>query len=220
MAIETMGDASVMGETIPRRTILKLHLHVLSMATLGYGLMFMDRVNISFAKLAMGSDLELSDESFGLASGVFFLTYCLMQIPATLLSSSPFGSRRVLGGVLILSGLSSGAMAMVTDATGIIWLRALLGLAEAGYFPSAIYYISRWYPDQAAGQAASLFFSGAWTFATLASSGSACAVPMLDGVLGIAQWRWLFIGQGSLTICVGMIFLLCLPDSTERASVA
>ena len=196
-----------------RVVVLRLHRRLLPLLTVGYALLFMDRTNISFAKLAMGTELSLSDETFGLASGTLFLTYSLMQVPSTQLSAGRLGSRRVLAATLVCSGLSSAAMSLVSSATGLVWLRALLGVCEAGYFPSTIFYLSQWYPDAAAGEAVAIFMNVAWTAAQLFGSSSACVVDALDGTFGIAQWRWLFALQGAATVLCGTAVLQALPDS-------
>ena len=138
---------------LPRKLVHRMHVRLLPLLIAGYALLFMDRTNISFAKLAIGTDLHLSDETFGLASGILFLTYSLMQVPATQLGAGALGVRSVLGAALVLSGLTSTAMAFVSSAGGLLWLRAALGLVEAGYFPTSIYYLTRWYPNAAAADA-------------------------------------------------------------------
>lgn len=203
-------------ERSTRSLSLRLHTRLLPLLTVGYGLLCADRTNLSFAKLAMNNELALSDESFGLASGMLFLTYALMQLPATQLSASALGPRRLLGGVLILSGASSFATAFVSSADALVALRALLGVAEAGYFPSTILFLSTWYPDAAAGEAVGIFMSVAWTLATFLGSGSACAMPLMDGALGLSQWRWLFLVQGGGTILCGGVLLGALPAAPER----
>lgn len=172
------------------RLLWRLHLRVLPIFIFGYAFEFIDRTNISFAKLRMGGELELSGEMFGLASGMFFPTYSLLQVPLTLLVASRVGARRVLGSALIVSGIISGGTAFVTSAEALLGARAMLGVAEAAFFPGTLLYFTRFYPDEYAAQAVATFMSASWALASVIGSGTACMIlEGMDSFLGLSTWR-------------------------------
>jgi len=110
-----------------------------------YVFAILDRVNISFAALTMNRDLGISDAVYGFAAGVFFLTYCLFQVPANL-ALTRIGARRWLGLLMVVWGIVSMSMAFVSGSASYIGLRAVLGVAESGFYPGVIYYFTFWLP--------------------------------------------------------------------------
>jgi sugar phosphate permease len=117
---------------------------------------YLDRVNVGFAKLRMAEDLAFSDTIYGLGAGIFFLGYFLFEVPSNLLLHR-IGARRTLARIMVLWGLISMAMALVDDVSSFYVLRFLLGIAEAGFFPGVILYLTYWFPAQRRGRVTALF---------------------------------------------------------------
>ena len=123
----------------------------------GYGLAYLDRVNISFASLQMNRDLHLSSTVYGLGAGLFFVGYALCEVPSNLLMMR-FGARRWLARIMFTWGLLAAAMMLVRTPLEFYAVRFLLGMAEAGFFPGVIYYLTLWFPARMRGRAVSRFY--------------------------------------------------------------
>ena len=202
-------------ELATARLISRLKWRILPLVSLGYALCIVDRGNISFAKIEMTGDLSLTETQFGIASGVFFASYCSMQVPNLQLLAR-FGARRVLAGALITWGLLSAAMSLIQTDGQLYLLRFLLGFAESGYYPGAVLYISHWFPDAAAGEAAMIFT----LFANIGSClGVASAGFILDGPLAGMRlsWRSLFVIQGLPAVLLGLVVLALVGDDPASA---
>jgi MFS family permease len=177
---------------------------------LGYAAALLDRGNVAFAQLEMGQDLGLSAADFGLAAGLFFVPYCLFQVPCVRLMPV-LGAHRVLAACLLAWGVASVATSATGSLAELCAARMVLGAFEAGYLPGAVFYLSQCFPAGAvAGPTAALQGLGFVGYA-LGSLGSGALMQGLGGVAGIRGWRWLFIAQGAPAIIVGAAVLLFLP---------
>src|SRR5215831_18272262 len=137
-------------------TLRKVTLRLLPFLFLLYVVAWLDRVNVGFAALQMNSDLGLSAAAFGFGSGIFFAGYCLFEVPSNIILER-VGARRWIGRIMVSWGLISIAMMFVRQATSFWILRFLLGVAEAGFFPGVIYYLSLWYPSAQRARAIAAF---------------------------------------------------------------
>src|ERR1700674_1569196 len=135
----------------------KASLRLLPVIGIGYGLAYMDRVNISFASLQMNNDLHFSATAYGLGAGLFFIGYAICEVPANLLLLR-FGAKRWLARIMFTWGLLAAALMFVRTPLEFNVLRFLLGMAEAGFFPGIIYYLTLWFPAQTRGRAVSRFY--------------------------------------------------------------
>jgi ACS family tartrate transporter-like MFS transporter len=159
-----------------------------------YVVAYLDRVNIGFAALDMNRDLGFSATVYGLGSGIFFVSYTLLEVPSNLVLAR-VGARRWIGRIMLSWGIVSVAMAFVRDATTFYILRFLLGAAEAGFFPGIIFYLTQWFPARERAGAVALFMTGT-AIAGVVGGPISSALLLLDGVGGVRGWQWLFIVEG------------------------
>src|ERR1700728_441046 len=145
-------------EAVGRSALRKASLHLLPLIGLGYGIAYMDRVNVSFAALQMNRQLHFSATVFGLGAGLFFLSYAACEIPSNLLLVR-FGARRWLARIMVTWGLLSMAMIFVRTPVEFCVMRLLLGVAEAGFFPGLIFYLTQWFPKKDQGTAVARFMT-------------------------------------------------------------
>lgn len=203
-------------EAIGRSALRKASLRLLPLIGIGYGIAYMDRVNVSFAALQMNHSLGFSASAYGLGAGLFFLSYALCEVPSNLLLVR-FGARRWLSRIMLTWGLISIAMMLVRTPAQFYLARLALGAAEAGFFPGAIFYISQWFPAAKRSQAISRFYI-ALPLSSVVSGGIAGMLLGLQGHFGLAGWQWLFLAEGVPAILLSAAFLFCLPDSPAKAA--
>ena len=180
-----------------------------------YVIAYIDRVNIGFAASAMQRDLGLSDSVYGTGAGLFFLGYFLFEIPSNLILER-VGARRWMARIMIVWGLVSMATMFVEGKWSFYGMRVLLGLAEAGFFPGAILYLTYWIPQRARARNAALFMI-ATPVAILVGAPLSGLLMELDGALGLHGWQWLFLGEGLPAVIAGVVTLFYLTDRPEQA---
>jgi ACS family tartrate transporter-like MFS transporter len=176
---------------------------------------YADRVNITFAETEMTESLAISATVFGLAAGIFFLSYVALEIPSNLVLHR-VGARLWMGRIMISWGIVATLTAFVWDGASLVVARILLGVGEAGFFPGVIYLLACWFPERDRGRAMSVFMLGIVIAALLGGPVSGGLLE-LDGVLGLEGWQWLFIGQGLPAVAVGFWVLRALPGSPAEA---
>ncbi|SMP60945.1 MFS transporter [Noviherbaspirillum suwonense] len=181
-----------------------------------YILSYLDRVNIGFAKLQMLSDLQFSEAVYGLGAGVFFLGYFFFEVPSNIIMHK-VGARRWIARIMISWGILSAAMMFVNSATSFYVLRFLLGLAEAGFFPGIIYYLTRWYPADRRGRATSLFLTAIALAGVIGGPVSGWILRDTNGLAGLAGWQWMFLIEGIPSVLAGFFLLRFLDDKVEDA---
>jgi ACS family tartrate transporter-like MFS transporter len=189
---------------------------ILPLIAFGYGIAFIDRANISFAALQMNRDLRFSATVYGLGAGLFFLSYAVFETPSNLLLVK-FGARRWLARIMISWGLIATGMMFVRSPMQFYAMRFLLGLAEAGFFPGVIYYLTLWFPSDVRGRAISRFYV-AWPLSTVVMGALAGTLLGLQGTLGLAGWQWLFLLEGSPAVVMGILIFFLLPECPAEAS--
>src|SRR6201996_7193666 len=180
-----------------------------------YFIAFIDRVNIGFASLTMNKDLGLSPSVFGFGAGIFFWGYFLFEVPSNL-ALDRFGARLWIAGGVRSWGVVSAGMACVQGPISFYSLRFLLGVAEAGFFPGIILYLSYWFPAQQRAAVTALFMAGA-PLSTVLGSPVSGALLELDGLLGFKGWQWLFLLEAVPAVLLGFVVLGYMTDRPEQA---
>ncbi|WP_321855296.1 MFS transporter [Paraburkholderia tropica] len=180
-----------------------------------YVLAFLDRANIGFAQNALQHDTGLSDAAFAFGAGVFFAGYALFEVPSNLLLHR-MGARIWMCRIMVTWGLVSAAMAWVQSPASFYALRFLLGVAEAGFFPGIIFYLTQWFPQSSRASAIGLFYFGAPLAFIFGGPLSGFLID-LHGVGGLAGWKWLFLVEGALASVVGVWAFWYLTDRPDDA---
>ncbi|WP_445494788.1 4-hydroxyphenylacetate permease [Photorhabdus sp. SF281] len=177
---------------------------------------FLDRINIGFAGLTMGKDLGLNATMFGLAATLFYVTYVIFGIPSNIMLSI-VGARRWIATIMVLWGISSTATMFATGPTSLYILRMLVGIAEAGFVPGILVYLTYWFPAYYRARANALFMVAmpvTMAFGSLASG----YILAMDGLLNLHGWQWLFLLEGFPSVLLGIIVWFYLDDSPKRAN--
>ncbi|MGE3477313.1 MAG: MFS transporter [Rhodospirillaceae bacterium] len=206
-------DAQGAGELTA--ALRKASIRLLPFLALLYFLAFLDRVNVSFAALSMNQDLGLSPFIYGLGAGIFFLSYVLFEVPSNLILHK-VGARKWIARIMITWGLVSAGTAFITGPNSFIAARLLLGLAEAGFFPGIILYLTYWYPAEVRGK-----IIGAFMLAIPLSTvvGAPISTALLDlSVFGLKGWQTLFLLEGLPSVLMGVITFFYLPDRPANAA--
>ena len=177
-----------MKNDLEKKVMRKVTLRIIPFIMLLYFIAFLDRVNIGFAALTMNQDLGFSPTVFGLGAGIFFLGYFLFEVPSNLILHK-VGARIWIARVMITWGFVSGCMAFVQGTTSFYILRFLLGVAEAGFFPGIILYLSYWFPAARRAQVTAIFMAAAPLSTALGSPVSAALLEM-HGFLGSGCLYW------------------------------
>jgi len=195
--------------------ITKARSRLLPFLVLMYILAFIDRANVGFAKNVLQADTGLSDAAFAFGAGVFFLGYAIFEVPSNLLMYR-FGARVWMSRIMITWGIVSACTALVHDATSFYVLRILLGIAEAGFFPGIILFLSNWFPAKTRSQTMGVFYFG---FPLALLFGSPVSGLLLDvsNPFGLHPWQWLFIVEGAAASVVGVIAYFYLTDRPADA---
>lgn len=202
-------------EAVGRSALRKASLRLLPLMGLGYGIAYMDRVNVSFAALQMNRQLHFTQSVFGLGAGLFFLSYAACEIPSNLLLVR-FGARRWLARIMLTWGLLSMSMIFVRTPAQFCVMRLLLGVAEAGFFPGVIFYLAQWFPAGERSRAVSRFYI-ALPLSSTVMGALAGSLLGLNGRLGLAGWQWLLLMEGVPAVLMSAVFLLTLPNGPAEA---
>ena len=178
-----------------------------------YVIAWLDRVNVGFAGLQMNADLGFSSATFGLGSGIFFLGYCLFEIPSNIILER-VGARLWIARIMVTWGLISVGLMLVRTPPLFYMLRFLLGAAEAGFFPGVIYYLSLWYPTAQRARAIAAFMTAVPVTGLIGGPLSG-ALLGLDGIYGLKGWQWLFLLEGLPAMVLGISVIFYLNDRPE-----
>jgi len=194
----------------------KVDVRLLPFLFLCYILAYLDRVNVGFAKLQMLKELSMSDAAFAAGAGIFFIGYFFFEVPSNVLLKK-FGARMWIARIMISWGVISACMIFVKGEWSFYGMRFLLGLAEAGFFPGVIFYLTLWYPSKLRASRT------AWFVAAIAVSGvvgnpvSGWIMDRLTGAMNLAGWQWLFLSEGIPSVIVGIWVIFYLDSSIEEA---
>ncbi len=200
---------------LEKQTIRKITWRLIPFLMLLYFVAFLDRINVGFAALTMNKDVGLTPQMFGLGSGIFFLGYFVFEVPSTIILHK-VGARFWIGRVMITWGTVSIVMAFTRGPIAFYLLRFLLGLAEAGFFPGVILYLSYWFPSNHRSTVTAMFMAAA-PAAGLIGSPISGALMQLNGLLNLRGWQWLFIAEGFPALMLGLIAFHFLSDRPADA---
>ncbi|WP_409299788.1 MFS transporter [Pseudomonas sp. KCJK8993] len=193
----------------------KSRLRLLPFLILMYILAFIDRSNVGFAKAALQADTGLGDAAFAFGASIFFIGYAFFEVPSNFMLHR-LGARVWLCRIMVTWGLVSAAMMFAHDAQTFYVLRFLLGVAEAGFFPGIILYLTYWFPAQSRGQALGWFYFGLPLALVLGSPLSGWLLEF-HGIFGLTNWQWLFVVEGLMASVVGVAAYFYLVDRPADA---
>jgi MFS family permease len=194
----------------------KVDRRIIPFLFLCYILAYLDRVNVGFAKLQMSRDLALSDAAFATGAGIFFIGYFFFEVPSNLLLKR-VGARRWIARIMVSWGIVSAATMVVTDEWTFYAMRFILGLAEAGFFPGVIFYLTLWYPSARRATRTAGFVSAIAVAGVIGNPLSGLIMDQCSGVLGLSGWQWLFLIEGLPSIAVGIWVIFYLDSSIAEA---
>jgi len=212
----TLHPSEANSDAIGRSANRKAGLRLIPLIGIGYGLAYIDRLNLSFASLQMNHDLHFSASVYGLGAGLFFIGYALFEIPSNLMLLR-FGAKRWLARIMFTWGLLAAAMMFVRTPFEFNVLRFLLGVAEAGFFPGVIYYLTIWFPARRRARAVSRFYI-AMPLSSVVMGSVAGWLLGMGGNFGLAGWQWLFLLEGLPAVVFSFVMLRLLPDGPEKAA--
>ena len=198
------------------RTYAKVSRRLIPFLMLCYLGAYLDRVNVGFAKLQMLNDLRFSETVYGMGAGIFFLGYFLFEVPSNLVLHR-VGARKWLARIMLTWAVISACFVFVKSPTAFYALRFLLGVAEAGFAPGVILYLTYWFPAARRAKALSLFFMAIPLAGMLGGPLSGWIMHSLQGTLSLSGWKWLFLLEALPSLVLGVAILLYLDDSIVKA---
>jgi ACS family tartrate transporter-like MFS transporter len=206
-----MADAD-----LEARTIAKVSARLIPFLILCYFVAYLDRVNVGFAALTMNQDLHLSASAFGFGAGIFFLAYFFLEVPSNLLLER-VGARRWIARIMFTWGIVSGATAFVRGETSFYTVRVLLGIAEAGFFPGIIFFLTLWYPAVYRARIIGAFMVAIPLSSVIGAPISGLLLG-LDGMAGLKGWQWLFILEAVPALLLSFVVYFYLTDRPADAA--
>src|SRR5881397_2038438 len=195
--------------------VSKLTRRLIPFMFLLYIVSYLDRINVGFAALQLNKALNFDPAVFGLGAGLFFIGYFVFEVPSNLIMER-VGARLWMARILVTWGFTSSLMMFVRGIAGFYVLRFLLGIAEAGFFPGMILYLTYWFPAEARGRAIARFMTATAIAGVIGGPISGLLLNM-DGIAGRAGWQWLFLIEGVPAIILGFVTLAYLPDGPKHA---
>ena len=203
-------------DSFETKTYHKVDVRLLPFLFLCYILAYLDRVNVGFAKLQMLKDLSLSDAAFATGAGIFFIGYFFFEVPSNVLLKK-FGARMWIARIMISWGVISACMIFVKGEWSFYAMRCLLGLAEAGFFPGVIFYLTLWYPSRYRSTRTAWFVAAIAVSGVIGNPMSGWIMDKLSGAMNLAGWQWLFLAEGIPSVLVGFWVIYYLNSSIEEA---
>ena len=183
---------------------------------IGYVIAYLDRVNVGFAKLQMVNALHFSEAAYGLGAGLFFVGYFFFEVPSNLLMHR-LGARRWIARIMVTWGALSIATAFVHTPTMFYVMRFVLGIAEAGFFPGMVLYLTYWFPSHRRGKMVALLMAGNPVSGLFGGPLSGYIMHAMHGTLGMGGWQWLFIIEALPAIALGIVIFFLLDDRVADA---
>ena len=196
-------------------TLARIRIRLLPLLIVLFIVSYLDRVNVSFAKLTMNAAIGIDDSVYAFGAGIFFIGYFVFEVPSNLILER-VGARRWIARIMVTWGLVSGATAFITGGNGFITMRLLLGVAEAGFFPGILLYLTYWFPQTERARVVGLFMV-AIPLTGLIGSPLSSELLGLDGMLGLQGWQWLLLLEALPAIALGAACLVLLPDGPAQA---
>jgi ACS family tartrate transporter-like MFS transporter len=215
MASQPATAAARQFDPLEQETIRRVAWRLLPVLMLGYFCAYLDRVNVGFAKLTMQNALGFSEAVFGFGAGVFFVGYFLAEIPSNLVLNR-VGARKWIARILLTWGVISGLTAFVWNDWSFYGVRFLLGLAEAGFYPGIVLYLTWWFPSYYRSRMMGIFQSASVISLIVGPPVSAYLLTM-DGWLGMQGWQWLFLVEALAAIIMSIVTWFLLTDRPKDA---
>ena len=212
MTISTLQD----NKAVEHRVINKLFRRLIVFLFILFVFSFLDRINIGFAGLTMGKDLGLTSTMFGLAATLFYVTYVLCGIPSNIMLAK-IGARRWIAGIMVVWGIASTCTMFATSPQTLYILRMLVGIAEAGFLPGILVYLTWWFPAYHRARANALFMIAMPVTMMLGSILSGYILA-LDGLWNLKGWQWLFLLEGLPSVVLGVVTWFFLNDTPDQAT--
>jgi D-galactonate transporter len=209
-------SASMPPSAFEEATYRKVAWRLIPLLLLCYVVAYLDRVNVGFAKLQMVNDLHFSETVYGLGAGIFFIGYFFFEVPSNVILHR-VGARVWIARIMVSWGIVSALTMFVTTPTMFYGMRFLLGLAEAGFFPGIILYLTYWYPAERRGRITTFFMTAIALSGVIGGPISGFILKRLDGLNGWHGWQWLFLLEGLPSIVVGVIVFIVLDDRIANA---
>ena len=200
--------------SVGERALARIRWRLLPFLGLLYVVSYLDRVNVSFAKLTMNASIGIDDATYAFGAGIFFIGYFLFEVPSNLIMER-VGARWWIARIMITWGLISAGTAFVTGPTSFIVMRFLLGVAEAGFFPGILLYLTYWFPSSERARVVGMFMV-ALPLSGLIGSPLSGELMRLNG-FGLEGWQWMLIAEGLPAVLLGITCLAWLPDRPEDA---
>jgi MFS family permease len=194
----------------------KVSWRLLPLLMLCYGVAYLDRVNVSYAKLQMGASLDFSDQVYAWGAGIFFLGYCLFELPSNLLFEK-LGARKTLLRIMLCWGATAAASAFVREPVEFYILRFMLGVFEAGFFPGVVLYLTYWFPAARRARAIALFASAALMAGVVAGPLCGATLQYMHDYGGLDGWQWMLLMQGLPAALLGVVAYFYLDDTPQDA---
>jgi ACS family tartrate transporter-like MFS transporter len=206
-----------MGESdLQARTMRKVVTRLIPGLLVLYVVAYLDRVNVTFAQDKLESDLGFSGAVYGLGAGIFFIGYFLLEVPSNL-ALDRFGARKWMARIMVTWGVISGLTALVSSPLSFYAVRFLLGMAEAGFFPGMILYLSYWFPARERARAVGLFMSAIAISYAIGAPISGGVMSVMGGVGGLHDWQWLFIAEAIPALIAAGVVFWRMPDGPDEA---
>jgi sugar phosphate permease len=200
---------------LARTTIRQVSVRLLPLLFTLFVCNYLDRNNVAMAKLQMSADLGFSESVYGLGAGIFFVGYAILEVPSNMILAR-WGARRWIARIMVTWGLIATAMMFVRTPFHFYFLRFLLGVAEAGFFPGIVFYLSQWFPAAQRARALSRFIIAVPMAAVLGNPLSGLLLGF-NGSHGLAGWQWVFLAEGIPSVIVGVIVFVLLTDRPSEA---
>jgi MFS transporter, ACS family, tartrate transporter len=196
-------------------TIRAISMRLIPFLVMAYFFAYLDRVNLGFAALTMNADLKFSPTVFAWGAGIFFIGYFIFEVPSNL-ALERFGASRWIARIMVTWGIISTLMATINGEWSFYILRFLLGVAEAGFFPGIILYLTYWYPAEYRGRFLAAFVV-AVPMSTVIGAPVSGLLLGLNGAMGLKGWQWLFVIEGIPSVLLGIVTWFYLTDRPEKA---
>lgn len=218
----TVQAATVPGAAAPpqdfvEQTYTKVFWRLVPFLMLCYVIAYLDRVNVGFAKLQMSQELKFSETVYGLGAGLFFIGYFLFEVPSNVILHR-VGARVWIARIMITWGVISGAFMFVNSATSFYIMRFLLGLAEAGFYPGVILYVTSWFPSHRRARVIAVFMSAIPVSGIFGNPLSGWIMDAFNGAYGLSGWQWMFLIEAIPAIIVGAAVFLYLDNKPTDAT--